>query len=117
MGKGVNRLSGLKLGIVHQHVYHNNNGVLLNPGNGGSELLASYRSQNESQESIVEVRPRFDKFGNKIVHGGKKHKITFVDEFYPNRNIARIVLVESYKKYNHATYDESNESICHCSLF
>lgn len=40
-----------------------------------------------------------------------------MDEFYPNRNIARVVIVESYKKYNHASYDENNEQICHCVIF
>ncbi len=56
----------------------------------------------------------------------KKHRVTFIDSVEPTSPIARIYVVESFKKYNNApagtkfgvdkSDDESNENAC-CVIF
>ncbi len=71
----------------------------------------------ENEDEDFENIQRRDKFGTVISTGSKKHKIIFIDEFYPHRNVARVIYVESYKKFNHPNYDEiEDSSVCHCSL-
>ena len=51
---------------------------------------------------------RKDFYGNKI-NNRKKQKVTFIDEINPNKHLAKIIYVESYKKYNNENEDDTDE--------
>ena len=80
----------------------------------GNVLSPHYDDAHSDDDNI-----RIDMFGNQIIPGNKKHKIVFADEIAPNKGIAKVYYVESYKKYNHSSYNENNNSecFCHCALF
>ena len=61
---------------------------------------------------------RKDFYGNKISRKSKTHKVTFRDE-EPNKTIADIKLVESYKKYNldEPVKVEKGKGSCSCCIF
>lgn len=48
---------------------------------------------------INQENGRKDRYGNKILRGKKKHKVTFKDQVGKGK-VAKVHLVESYKKYN-----------------
>ena len=52
-----------------------------------------------SQQAGEPQIERQDTFGNKIVRGGKGHKIFFRDKARQGA-LADVIIVESYKKYN-----------------
>ena len=54
-------------------------------------------------------KKRKDRFGNVIGRASKRHRVTFVDEV-EGKSISKIVIVESYKKYN--MLDESHNKCC-----
>lgn len=49
---------------------------------------------------------RKDFYGNKI-NKRKRQKVTFADEIHPNKKLAKIIYVESYKKFNN---DDDNDT-------
>ena len=51
---------------------------------------------------------RKDFYGNKI-NKRKRQKVTFADEINPNKKLAKIIYVESYKKYNNDEDNDTNE--------
>lgn len=93
-------------------------GILLKPlAMGMDDLSSNVRSDQEDDDlktrKIVKTPPkdstggsgqqnllktRKDRFGNKISRG-KKHKVTFKDQVGKGK-VAKVFLVESYKKYN-----------------
>jgi hypothetical protein len=59
---------------------------------------------------------RKDRFGNPI-NESKNHKLTFADQIQKKEKLAKIYLVESYKKYNAMEVDEEETKACSCVLF
>jgi predicted N-acyltransferase len=62
---------------------------------------------------------RKDFYGNKI-NNRKKQKVTFIDEINPNKHLAKIIYVESYKKYNNEDdHDHDTDECCgsKCLIF
>ena len=51
---------------------------------------------------------RKDFYGNKI-NKRRRQKVTFVDEIHPNKKLAKIIYVESYKKYNNDDDNDTDE--------
>ena len=61
---------------------------------------------------------RKDFYGNKI-NNRKRQKVTFIDEINPNKHLAKIIYVESYKKYNNNEDDNDTDECCgsKCLIF
>ena len=67
-----------------------------------SNFLLNERLSKEINQNRIDV------YGNEIVKGSKKHKVSFIDNI-SSKKIAEIVLIES-------SYDYQNDkTICECS--
>ena len=66
------------------------------------QTLLNIRRKSKGKESVA------------INKGGRKSKVTFIDEI-SNRPLAEVFIAESYKYYNSEVYKPS-ESAC-CSIF
>ena len=65
--------------------------------------MSNFDSNNTNYDSYNSFNPekRVDKFGNVISKKNKKnYKISFVDEIDSNKPIAKIMKVESFRRYN-----------------
>ena len=60
---------------------------------------------------------RKDRFGNEIRIGKKKHSISFRDQVEKGSNLAEIIEVESYKRYNLLDENEGGTTFCKCVIF
>ena len=68
----------------------------------------------ELPQETINIKERKDRMGNIIVKGKKQHHITFRDTI-TERNIADVIVVQSYKKYNDTSFDDDDDS-CECLL-
>jgi hypothetical protein len=86
------------------------------------ESKISFKKEKENAKSLnttdvsflSENYKRTDKYGNPIVKKNKQHKVTFSDQF-PDKGIAVVSKVESYKKHN--VLDEKQELCFKCVVF
>ena len=97
--------------------------IPLGMGNGRPKLSVgtpdspAKRKKNNPNKSIhgngLIVGGRVDAHGYPIIKGGKNHKIMFKDE------VAKVILVESYKKYNIENTNEATKNClrCFCQIF
>ena len=77
-------------------------------GQSRSSVLSSNIKTSNNSFSI-----RIDAFGNEIVKGEKKHKVSFIDNISPQK-IAEIILIENYLiKKN----DNTNCECSFCNIF
>jgi hypothetical protein len=85
--------------------------------NDNNESLSIKLSKFNRQYNNNHSSTRKDFYGNRI-NKRKKHKITFADEIHPNKKLAKIIYVESYKKYN-AEVDDDTDECCgsKCVIF
>jgi hypothetical protein len=58
------------------------------------------------------VSKRYDRKGVNIVKGGNKHSVSFIDRVEPNRRLAEVLHIDSFKDHNLVnTYGEKGSSI------
>ena len=84
-----------------------------------------FNSRRVEQETIT-GKERKDAFGNEIKKRNiKKFKVSFIDEIYKDQPLAKIIDIESFKKYNfivgmpkeeHIKGTHINASNCQCCL-
>ena len=60
----------------------------------------------------LELKDRYDAYGNLIFKGSKSHKVTFIDNIC-RKNIAEVILVESENSIRNNTNDKE-QTICQC---
>ena len=73
-----------------------------------SSFLSSNMKTSNNSFSI-----RIDAFGNEIVKGEKKHKVSFIDNISPQK-IAEVILIENYLIKNN---DNANCECSSCCIF
>ena len=73
-----------------------------------SSFLSSNMKTSNNSYSI-----RIDAFGNEIVKGEKKHKVSFIDNISPQK-IAEVILIENYLIKNN---DNANCECSSCCIF
>lgn len=85
---------------------------------GTPDISAAKKKKHKTNKSIQKgngllVGGRVDGHGYPIIKGGKNHKIMFRDE------VAKVILVESYKRYNMENTNEATKSClrCLCQIF
>ena len=82
------------------------------------DISAAKKKKHKPNKSIQKgngllVGGRVDGHGYPIIKGGKNHKVMFKDE------VAKVILVESYKRYNMENTNEATKSClrCLCKIF
>ena len=77
-------------------------------GQSRASVLSSNIKTSNNSFSI-----RIDAFGNEIVKGEKKHKVSFIDNISPQK-IAEVILIENYLIKNN---DNANCECSFCNIF
>ena len=120
--------------IISSHKEDENNNNYLNLKNNlinnqneeFSNINENNLNSNKNILNNIQIKPvlnkvktfnkerRFDKFGNKIIHGGKQ-KVSFIDKISKN-NFTEVIKVENYKQYNKMEEISNNKGNNCCSL-
>jgi hypothetical protein len=72
----------------------------------GQSRTSFFSSNNKISNNSFSIR--IDAFGNEIVKGEKKHKVSFIDNISPQK-IAEIILIENY------LIKKNDNTNCECS--